>query len=1247
MIPLAVTADNGADAGRDARPGLGPARGSLETGGRLFTHLHVHTEYSLLDGLCRIDPLVSRASELGMDALAITDHGVMHGAIDFYKASVSAGIKPIIGCEMYVARDDHRGRDASEKNPYHLTVLARNIQGYRNLLKLVTAAHLDGFYYKPRVDRGLLERHHEGLIVLSGCPSGEVPGLLAQGRMDEAKAAAAWHREVFGDYYLELMEHGGIDELPAINSGLMQLRADTGIPVVATNDAHYVRKEEARLQDVLVCIHTNTNVNDPKRLKMDEDSYHLRTAEEMSALYPEVPEAIENTRLIADLCDLTLDFDQLRLPRFDVPDGAGAHDYLTRTCTAGLARRIPDAGETERRRLAYELDVIREIGLADYFLVVWDIMRFTRENGIYCAVRGSAAGSLALYCLGVTDVNPLKYDIVFERFLNIERRELPDIDMDFQDDRRAEVINYIVDRYGREHVAQIITFGTLGAKASIRDVGRALAMPYAEVDRIARLVPTRLNMTLDKALEESEELREVYGADETMRTLVDTARELEGTTRHSSTHAAGIVISDEPLSEHVPLQRPAKADDQSTPVTQYAMDPVAELGLLKFDILGLSNLSILANALDLIARTHGVRLTPSEIPLDDKAAFDLLSRGDTVGVFQMEGSGMTRSIKDLKPSSLGDVAAMIALYRPGPMEHIDTFIDAKYGRIAVTYPHPSLEDILRETYGVIVYQDQVFHIAQSFAGYTMGEADILRKAMGKKVPEIMAEERGKFMSGALAKGHTDSEAEQVFSLVEPFAGYGFPKAHAVSYALISYWTAYLKANYPAEFMVCLLNAYSDNTDKVAVTVEECRRMQIAVLGPSVNRSGVECAIETRQDGSRAIRFGLSSIKNVGTGAAELLVDSRGDGAFESAERMCREADLSGMNTKTLESLVKAGALDDFGPRGGLLESVSRILKLAQSEASLKESNQGSMFDLFGESVPVPLSHIEVPEIDTPASEKRAWELELLGVDLAANGSPQTALSEAASDGIVSRAQIGPDKDGQKVVLVGQVASVTERLTRNDRPYLIAELQLQQGEIDVFVWENVLSESRGLWTEGALVNITGTVRVRGDRINVSCESATRYEIRETPETEEEPELPVAPTPAPPPAASSAPAPTPPPAPAAAAPAAPPPQAPAADAGLSGNGAAVAPATPRQLAFRLRESDEPADDARLLDDIVKLLLEYRGDDSVVMEVATDGRIVTLEWPLIKVDICPDLEAGLTSLIGASGRFDVRRGVDAQAP
>ena len=1199
------------------------------TGGRLFTHLHVHTEYSLLDGLCRIEPLVAGAKELGMDALAITDHGTLHGAIDFYQAASAADIKPIIGCELYVAKGDRASRSPQDKNPYHMTVLVKDFTGYRNLVKLVTAAHLEGFYYKPRVDRELLERHHDGLVVLSGCPSGEVPSLVAQGRMDEARSAASWHREVFGDFYLELMEHGGVDELPAINKGLMELHGDLGIPVVATNDAHYVRKEEARLQDILICIHTNTNVNDNARLRMDEDSYYLRSSDEMSALYPDLPEAIENTRAIADRCDLSLDFSHLHLPRFAVPDGSSAHDYLARICHEGLRRRIPDAGEAEQQRLAHELEVIRQTRLADYFLVVWDIARFVRENGIYFAVRGSAAGSIVLYCVGVTDVNPLEYNIVFERFLNVERKELPDIDMDFQDDRREEVINYVVSRYGRDHVAQIITFGTLGARASIRDVGRALAMPYAEVDRIARLIPPRLNMTLDKAIEESPELQEVYGADESIGRLVDTARSLEGTIRHSSTHAAGLVISDEPLTDYVPLQRPTKGDDQSTPVTQYAMDPIATLGFLSFDILGLSNLSILAKALDLVGRTHGVHLAPAEIPLDDDATFELLSRGETVGVFQLEGSGMTRNIKELKPSTLGDVAAMIALYRPGPMEHIGTFIDAKYGRVQATYPHPSLESILEETYGVIVYQDQVFHIAQAFAAYSMGEADVLRKAMGKKIPAIMAQERDKFMSGAMGQGHSEELAKEVFSLIEPFAGYGFPKAHAVSYALISYWTAYLKANYPAEFMVCLINAHSDNADKVAVTVEECRRLKMPVLRPDVNGSAVHCVIEPQDDGGSAIRFGLASIKNVGAGAVEPLVEtrSRAGGRFESVEHMCREADLSALNTKTLESLIKAGALDSFGTRGGLLESVSRILKLAQSEASLKESNQESMFDLFGESVSVPLSHISIPEIETPTSEQGDWELELLGVALTANSELQAILADVQPGAIVSRDQIGVEIADTKVVLVGQVVSVSQRLTRQERPYTIAQLQLQQGEIDVFIWENLQAGTRDLWTDGSLVTVVGTVRARGDRVSISCVSASRYDIAADGQTAEDSSS------SPPPPAEAL---------GGAGPQAVSPlrEGPPADAqaGEAADGGSRQPAPSRHLSLLLTETDRPSEDARRLDDVVRLLLEYRGNDTVRMEIATDGRVVMLDWPLIQVDICPALEDGLRELLGNGGDFSV---------
>ena len=854
----------------------------------MFAHLHVHTEYSLLDGLSRIEPLIARAKELGMNSLAITDHGSLYGVIDFYRAARAAGIKPIIGCEMYVAYGSRHSREPGDKSQYHLTALAKNNVGYQNLLKLVTRAHLEGFYYKPRVDRELLQQHAEGLIVLSGCPSGEVPSLLAQGRLDEAKEAASWYSGLFEDYYLELMEHGGIDELPVINNGLAQLHDQLGIPLAATNDSHYVTQEEATLQDILLCIQTNTNVENENRLRMGEESYYLRSPDEMAALHPGLPEAISNTQAIADMCDVEIDFSRQHVPQYKVPGGLDADEYLRQICLEGLRQRIPNAGPEEEARLSEELAVIRETRFANYFLVVWDIAKFVREREILLAVRGSAAASLALYCLGATDVNPLEYGLVFERFLNVERKEMPDIDMDFQDNRREEVLSFVVEKYGRDRVAQIITFGTLGAKASIRDVGRALAMPYVEVDRVARLVPNRLGTTLATAMEQNPELAEVYEADEGVRKLVDTARGLEGVTRHVSTHAAGVVIAEEPLDTYLPLQRPAKGDESSINMTQLAMAPVAALGLLKMDFLGLSNLTILAKALELVHKTRRVELTLKDIPLDDQATFDLLSRGETVGVFQLEGAGMTRHIKELKPSSVMDVAAMIALYRPGPMEQIETFIDAKHGRAAPQPIHDDLSEILRETYGVIVYQDQVLIIAQRFAGYTLGEADIVRKAMGKKIPEIMAQERDKFMAGALGQGYSREVAASVFALVEPFAGYAFNKAHAVSYGLISYWTAYLKANYPTEFMVCLLNAYAGNSDKVFTTVEECRRLKIPVLRPSVNRSDSDFSLEKRDDGSASVRFGLATVKNVGALAVEPILTARRGWGRSSRSSRCAE-----------------------------------------------------------------------------------------------------------------------------------------------------------------------------------------------------------------------------------------------------------------------------------------------------------------------------------------------------------------------
>ncbi len=1217
----------------------------------MFTHLHTHTEYSLLDGLSRLEPLVHRTKELGMESLAITDHGGMYGAIDFYQLAKSEGIRPIIGCEMYVAPGSRHERNPDERSPYHMTVLARDYKGYQNLVKLVTTSHLEGFYYRPRVDREILERYHEGLIVMSGCASGEVPLLITQGRLDEARATASWYREVFGDYYLEIMRHGDVPELPAINSGLLDIHRDLGIPIVATNDSHYILQEHARFQDILICIHTNTNVEDSKRLRMEEASYYLKSPQEMEDLFHDLPEAIENTQLIADKCDLDIDFSQLRLPQYQVPEGTTPFEYLSNICWEGLSERMPNASDSEKERLKYELEVIRQTNFDNYFLVVWDIARFVRERDIFFAVRGSAAASLVLYCLGVTNVNPLPYRLVFERFLNLERKEMPDIDMDFQDDRREEVINYVVNKYGREHVAHIITFGTLGARAAIRDVGRALAMPYADVDRVARMIPMRLGISLDDAKsEQGSELGEAIEADESIRELVQTAEGLEGVTRHSSTHAAGVVISQQPLDEVVPLQRPQKSDGSGSvaTTTQYAMDPVAALGLLKMDFLGLVNLTVLAKARDLISEHRGIHFDLTEIPLDDTSAFELLSRGETVGVFQLEGSGMTRYIKELKPNTLSDVAAMIALYRPGPMEHISTFIDAKHGRVPVSYLHPDLEDILEETYGVIVYQDQVLHIAQTFAGYTLGEADIVRKAMGKKIPAIMAEERDKFLEGAKGQGFTSQLSEQVFSLVEPFAGYAFNKAHSVSYGLISYWTAYLKANYTPEYMVALLNSYVGHTDRITTAIAECQRLKIQVLPPSFTRGYTDFTLESQQDGSIAIRYGMGAVKNVGTASVDAVVESRERlGGFESIEEMCRESEeMAGVNRKTLECLIKVGALDDFGDRAAVLESMDRIISLAQSEARLRDSNQSTMFDLFGESVSAPLTTISLPDVRSSDREREEWERELLGVSLSSISVLSSILTMADSEHIVFRSDIDQNLAGQKVSVVGQVASVTQRFTRNNKPFIIAGLGLMDGQIEVFVWEEQMQESEGLWEVGQTVAVAGTVRVREDQISISCTNVGLFSPDEPEKQSEEPSVTKSPAAVVSEARDSA---------------------ARYDEDLeqkrdysetATNGTANGtsdkngdvngeipslahsrPVVHNQLSLMIRETDSPVDDQMMLDDVKRLLLEYSGSDQVMLEIAAQGQIHRLEWTSIQVNACDELRNRLEEVLADSGSVSLQ--------
>ncbi len=1168
----------------------------------MYTHLHVHTEYSLLDGLSRIEPLVQRTKELGMDSLAITDHGSMYGAIDFYQTAKSAGLKPIIGCEVYVAPGSRLSRVPGDKSPYHLTLLAKDAVGYSNLLHLVTKAHLEGFYYKPRMDKALLEEYGKGLVALSGCPTAEVPRLLADGMMKEAREAALWYKEVFGDFFLELQQHAEIPQLPSINAGLLDLHRELGLPIVATNDSHYTHQQDAPLQDILICIHTNTNIQDEKRLRMADDSYYLKSPEEMRSLFSELPEALDNTQLIAEMCNLEIDFSQLHLPEYKTPNGEPADQYLESICRQGSERRFPSPTQAQKDRLQYELDVIRQTQFANYFLVVWDIATFARRSGILFGVRGSAAASLVLYCLDVTDIEPLSYRLVFERFLNLERKEMPDIDMDFQDDRRDEIINYIVDKYGRDHVAQIITFGTLGAKAAVRDVSRALAMPYSQGDMVARLIPTRLHITLDDALESTPELKELYDADASLKKMIDTARSLEGIARHSSTHAAGVVISKEPLTEYVPLQRPIKGDEDGTPMTQYSMAPIAHLGLLKMDILGLTNLTILDKTCKLISQVSNVELDLHNIPLDDAKTFELLSSAETSGIFQLEGSGMRRYIKELKPSSLGDIAAMIALYRPGPMEHITTFIEAKHGRQRITYPHEALRDILEETYGVIVYQDQVLLIAQTFAGYSLGEADTVRKAMGKKIPAVMRQEKAKFIQGAEQKGFSKELAEEVFSLIEPFAGYAFNKAHSVSYALIAYWTAYFKANYPVEYMASVLNSSVGNMERVAIAINESRRLKIQVLPPDVNKSDIEFTREKMEDGREAIRFGLSAVKNMGASAvAPILVERDRGGPFDSIEEFCRRADLHGLNRRSLESLIKVGAFDGMAPVGPLLGSVERILSMAHQEARLRQSGQSTLFDLFGDEVPTPLGNLNLQPVEVSHRERLAWEKELLGVYISENPLSSIAYTSDSTT-IVSREGLEPLTAGKRVVLAGQVSSVQSRFTRDQRPFLTVNLELLDEGVEVTVWPDQLEETREMWYEGNFVWVVGRVRIREGQLSISCDEVKPYQL---PGEDEPPTQQPQVAPAEPEAEIAAEEPSEPP--------------------------VKEPNRRRRLGIRLQETEEPSQDEQRLRDLMSVLLEYRGEDLVNLEIATNGRVVRLETPLVSVDCCPELLGKLEAMVG----------------
>ncbi len=1066
---------------------------------RPFVHLHVHTEYSVLDGFARIEPLCQKAAEMGMPALAITDHGVLYGAIDFYNACRAHNLRPIIGSEVYVALDHRTRRDVSDKRQYHLVLLARNATGYRNLVRLTTAAHLEGFYYKPRVDRALLEAHHEGLIALSGCGSGEPARRIRERDREGARAAAAWYRDLFGPdgYYLELQRHPNMPEMEEVNEELVRLGKELGIPLVVTNDLHYIAPEDAEAHDILLCLQTNKTRNDPDRLRMPDESFYLKSPAEMWDLFPDRPEALENTLRIAEMCDLRLEFGRVELPEFPLPAGHTPESYLRQLCEEGLHRRYgANLRQEHWDRLNYELSVIEKTGFALYILIVWDFVNYARTKRIPCQPRGSAAGSLVLYCLGISNVDPVAHRLVFERFLNPERHEMPDIDMDFADSRRPEVIEYVIQRYGQERTAQIITFGTLGAKAAIRDVGRVLGMPLSTVDRVARLIPALpVGITIDQAMERNAELRQLYEAEPAIRELIHLARRVEGVVRNVGTHACGMVVSRRPLAEIVPLQRTIK--DEKVVMACFPMNTLGEIGLLKIDLLGLANLTIVDEVLRYIRESTGQEISLDEIPPNDPDTFHMLSEGGTVGVFQLEGAGMTRYLMELRPTSVDDLIAMVALYRPGPMEHISRYIEGKNHPERITYLHPSLEPILRDTYGVIVYQEQVLEILQKMAGYSLGHADIVRKAIGKKKRELLEQEEPRFIQGCIQNGLSREQAQQLWEQIQPFAGYSFNKAHATCYGVLAYQTAYLKAHYPAEYMAALMTTYADNADKVALSIAECWRLGVAVLPPDINRSAEGFTIEEIGPDRkatlpevryrRAIRFGLGAIKNVGSGPIRAILEAREKGGpFRDLDDFCERVDWRQLNIRVLESLVKAGAMDSLpGRREQLLADLPRAMTAGAQVQRARESGQMTLFDLLGEETASRPSH---PLPEAPSQPRRvllSWEKELLGVYISAHPLhevlhrfPPEERKEFPGTRTISEEMVG-----REVRLLGLLARVRSLLTRDGKGMAVGELEDLEGSIEIVAFPRVYEQTRACWQPDNVVLVEGKVDLRNDRFQI--------------------------------------------------------------------------------------------------------------------------------------------------------------------
>jgi DNA polymerase-3 subunit alpha len=1043
-----------------------------------FVHLHVHTQYSLLDGACRVDELVKKAADFGMPALGMTDHGNMFGAIHFYKACQKAKIKPIIGCEAYITPTSRFEKKSDQKSIYHLTLLAASHEGYANLMKLVSASYLEGFYYKPRIDKEILAKHVKGLIGTSGCLKGEVAGYLLRGNFEAALKSASQYSQIFarGHYYIELMDHG-IMEQKKVNEELVKIAKQLNLPLLASNDVHYIEQGQAMAHETLLCIQTQTTLSDPNRMRFTTDQFYFKEPEAMKTIFAWAPESISNTLLIAEQCNLKLDFNQYHLPRYEAPEGTSAQAYLLALCEKGMLRRFPAGVDGAiRRRLEHELKTIGDMGFSSYFLIVWDFINHAKSIGVPVGPgRGSAAGSLVSYLLGITDLDPIKYGLLFERFMNPGRKSMPDIDIDFCYERRGEIIDYVTKKYGSDNVAQIITFGSMQAKAAVRDVGRAMGMSYPDVDRIAKLIPNEIGITIEQALNVEPQLREAVESDKTSKQLIATAQVLEGLNRHASIHAAGVVISDKPLIEYVPLFK--SSDGQVT--TAYDMDGISQIGLLKMDFLGLRTLTVITGAVKLVKQHQGIDIDIDNLPLDDKKTYEMLGRANAVGVFQLESGGMRDLLKKMRPSEFEDLIAILALYRPGPMGSgmLDDFIKRKRGEQKISYPHPKLEGVLGATYGIILYQEQVMQIASVIAGFSMAQADDLRKAMGKKIISEMKKARSFFLEGC-AKTHQipTATANQLFDLIDFFAGYGFNRSHSAAYALITYRTAYLKANYPVEFMTALLTSERDNTDKVVEYVKECGALGINILPPDVNHSLGQFAVEKEN----AIRYGLLAVKNIGAGAIESIVHARAEGSdFTSIFDFCRRVDLRLNNHKALESLIRSGAFDAFHCRRAQMMAVlEKALEGGARWQKEKEVGQFSFFSMGQEESSFGRSEETLPDIpEWPQTQILANEKALLGFYL--SGHPldryKTEIEKFAD---FTTANIKGARDGQEARMIGLITNVKLTTTKktNERMAIVG-LEDIDGQMELVVFPSSYTQIASYLRENTVVVVKGKVSFR--------------------------------------------------------------------------------------------------------------------------------------------------------------------------